>query len=85
MRSPGVLVATLPAVGGLDWRPGGLFNLDLVALTLANMTFPSRLVFILVGMPGVYQAMQWKAIQRHRGWRRPGTSEMNPALNCRGR
>lgn len=64
MKSLDVLVAVLLVVGGLNWGLVGLFNFDLVAAILGNMSFLSRIVYIIVGLSAVYQGMQWKAIQR---------------------
>lgn len=64
MKSIDVLVAVLLVVGGLNWGLVGLFNLDLVALIFGEMSILGRLVYILVGLSALYQALQWKAIQR---------------------
>ena len=61
----------LPAlviVGALNWGIVGAFHLDLVA-TLFGMRFGetnplSTVVYSLVGLAGLYQAVTWKAIQR---------------------
>ena len=67
MKSIDVLVAVLLVVGGLNWGLVGLFNLDLVALIFGEMSVLGRLVYILVGLSAIYQALQWKAIQRRWG------------------
>lgn len=67
MKSMDVLFATLLVVGGLNWGLVGLFNFDLVATILGNMSALSRVVYIVVGLSAVYQAFQWKAIQRRWG------------------
>ena len=62
-----VIVAVLLVVGGLNWGLVGLFNFDLVAAILGNMSALSRIIYIVVGLGAVYQALQWKAIQRRWG------------------
>lgn len=48
------LAWTLLFVGGLNWGLYGLFDLDLVALVFGDMTTPSRVVYVLVGLSAVY-------------------------------
>lgn len=67
MKSIDVFFATLLVVGGLNWGLVGLFNFDLVATILGNMSALSRVVYIVVGLSALYQASQWKAIQRRWG------------------
>ena len=64
MKSLDVIVATLLVVGGLNWGLVGLLNFDLVATVFGDTSLLSRLVYVLVGVSALYQAMQWKAIQR---------------------
>ena len=64
MKKIDVIVALLLVVGGLNWGLVGLLNFDLVGTLLGNMSAASRVVYALVGLCAVYQAMQWKAIQR---------------------
>jgi len=44
----------LVIVGALNWGLYGLFRLDLVALIFGQLTFLSRLIYILVGLSAVY-------------------------------
>lgn len=67
MRSFDVIAAVLIVVGGLNWGLVGLFGFDLVATIFGNMSFLSRIVYILVGISALYQGLQWKAIQRRWG------------------
>lgn len=64
MRSIDVLVAVLLVVGGINWGLVGFFNFDLVAGIFGSGAWLSRIVYIVVGLSALYQAMQWKAIQR---------------------
>ena len=40
-------------IGGLNWGFVGLFNLDLIALILGQMTLLARLVYMVVGIAAV--------------------------------
>ena len=62
-----VVVAALLVVGGLNWGLVGLLSFDLVAAIFGSMSAISRLVYILVGLGAIYQALQWKAIQKRWG------------------
>lgn len=64
MKNLDVLVALLLVIGGLNWGLVGMFNFDLVAAIFGPGAAISRIVYSLVGLSAVYQAMQWKAIQR---------------------
>ena len=63
MRSLDITAAILLVIGGLNWGLVGAANFDLVATIFGEMTVPSRLVYVLVGVAALYQALQWKAIQ----------------------
>lgn len=67
MKALDTIFAVLLVIGGLNWGLVGLFSFDLVKTILGDMTFLSRVVYILVGVSALYQAIQWKAIQRRRG------------------
>jgi hypothetical protein len=64
MKTMDVVAAILLVVGGLNWGLVGLFGFDLVASIFGDASAPSRIVYALVGLGAVYQALQWKAIQR---------------------
>jgi uncharacterized protein len=68
MKNLDVIAAALVIIGALNWGLAGVFHLDLVA-TLFGMTFgqtsaASAVVYALVGLSGLYQAITWKSIQR---------------------
>ncbi len=68
MKNLDVLAAGLVIVGALNWGLAGLFHVDLVA-ALFGMPFGetsplSSVVYGLVGLAGLYQALTWKSIQR---------------------
>ena len=64
MKNLDVVAAVLLVVGGLNWGLVGAANFDLVATIFGAMSPLSRIVYILVGLAAIYQALQWKAIQR---------------------
>jgi uncharacterized membrane protein YuzA (DUF378 family) len=67
MKTFDVLAAVLVVIGALNWGLYGAFGMDLVAAIFGDLSILSRLVYVLVGIGGLYQAVQWKAIQRR--WR----------------
>jgi uncharacterized membrane protein YuzA (DUF378 family) len=70
MKNLDILVAVLLVIGGINWGLVGLFQFDLVAAIFGGQGAGlSRLIYILVGLSGVYQALQFKAIQKRWGVR----------------
>lgn len=68
MKQLDVIAAALVIIGALNWGLAGLFHLDLVA-TVFGMKFGetsalSSVVYGVVGLAGLYQALTWKSIQR---------------------
>jgi uncharacterized protein len=68
MKTLDLLAAALVIIGALNWGMAGAFHLDLVA-ALFGMKFGetsalSTVVYSLVGLAGLYQALTWKSIQR---------------------
>jgi uncharacterized protein len=68
MKKLDVVAAALVVIGALNWGLAGVFHLDLVA-TVFGMQFGetsalSSVVYALVGLSGLYQALTWKSIQR---------------------
>ena len=64
MKTLDVVAAILVVIGAMNWGMVGLFQLDLVAALFGNASGLSRFVYTLVGFAGLFQAIQWKAIQR---------------------
>lgn len=67
MKSIDVIAAVLVVVGALNWGLVGLLRFDLVATIFGDMSLLSRIVYVLVGAAGAYQAIQLRAIQRRWG------------------
>jgi uncharacterized surface protein with fasciclin (FAS1) repeats len=64
MKKLDVIAALLLVVGGINWGIIGLGGPNLVATLLGDGSVLSRLVYGLVGLSALWQAMQWQAIQR---------------------
>ena len=64
MKKLDVLAAVLLVIGGLNWGLVGTGGVDLVATLFGAMSSPSRVVYALVGAAAIYQAFQWRGIQR---------------------
>ncbi len=56
--------ALLLVVGGLNWGLVGALHFNLVAALFGEMSVLSRIVYMLVGVAALYQALQWRSIQR---------------------
>ena len=80
MKSLDIVAAVLLVVGGLNWGLVGAFQFDLVAALFGPMSFMSATVYVLVGLAAVYQALQWRAIQRR--WLAPAPAN-RPAQAAR--
>ena len=63
MKTIDVVAAILVVVGAINWGLVGLFDFNLVQYVLGTGS-PARFVYILVGIAGAFQAVQWAAIQR---------------------
>jgi uncharacterized membrane protein YuzA (DUF378 family) len=64
MKKLDIIAAVLLVVGGLNWGVVALRGADLVGSLLGDASPLSRVVYLLVGLAALYQALQWKAIQR---------------------
>ena len=67
MKGLDVCVAVLLVIGGLNWGLIGFFGFDLVASIFGGMSVYSRIIYSIVGICAIYQAFQWKSIQRRWG------------------
>lgn len=64
MKKLDVVAALLLVIGGLNWGLVGAARFDLVATLFGDMSVMSQIVYVLVGSAAIYQALQWKSIQR---------------------
>lgn len=46
-------------VGGINWGLVGFFNVDLVAKLFGDASFATHMVYDLVGLCALYQAIKW--------------------------
>lgn len=69
MKKIDVVAAVLLVVGGLNWGLVGAARFDLVAALFGDMSLLSRVVYLLVGLAALYQAVQLRGIQRR--WAEP--------------
>jgi len=64
MKTLDVVAAVLLVIGGLNWGLVGAAQFDLVATLFGSMSAMSKVVYAMVGFAAIYQALQWKSIQR---------------------
>jgi len=64
MKTLDVLAVVLLIVGGLNWGLFGAFHFDLVAALLGNFSAISRVVYVLVGLAALYQAITVRAMSQ---------------------
>jgi uncharacterized protein len=68
MKILNIVTAVLLIIGGLNWGLVAIAELDLVAtvfgLTFGETNVASRIVYALVGLSALYQAVQLPATQR---------------------
>lgn len=72
MKTIDVIAAVLLVVGGLNWGLVALADFDLVAFLTQAGSFGSKnalgaVIYALVGLAALYQALRWPSIQRR--WR----------------
>jgi uncharacterized membrane protein YuzA (DUF378 family) len=70
MKTIDIIAAVLVVVGALNWGLVGVAKFDLVAALLGPGSILSSIVYALVGLSGLYQAVQFRAM-RHRWERSP--------------
>ena len=68
MKNLDVIAYALMVIGAVNWGLAGAFHIDLVA-ALFGMRFGetsaiTSVVYGLVGLAGLYQALTWRSIQR---------------------
>lgn len=63
MKSLDVVAAVLVVIGALNWGLVGIARFDLVAALFGEGAILSRIVYIVVGLAGLWQAIEFKAIQ----------------------
>ncbi len=64
MKKLDIAAGVLLVIGGLNWGVVGLTGSDLVGALFGDLSPLSRAVYLVVGLAALYEAVQWKAIQR---------------------
>lgn len=54
MKTLSYIALTIAIIGAINWGLIGLFGFNLVAFLFGDMTLLSRIVYILVGLSGLY-------------------------------
>lgn len=54
MKGMDYTALTIAIIGALNWGLIGLFRFDLVAFLFGNLGWMSRLIYVLVGLSGLY-------------------------------
>lgn len=54
MKALDYTALTIAIIGAVNWGLIGIFRFDLVAVLFGNMSWFSRIVYILVGLSGLY-------------------------------
>lgn len=54
MKALDYTVLIIGIIGALNWGLIGLFRFDLVAFLFGNMSWFSRIVYVIVGLAGLY-------------------------------
>lgn len=62
MKVLDVIAGILVIIGALNWGLYGALEIDVVAKTLGVMTTAARVVYILIGIAGLYRLFFCKAI-----------------------
>lgn len=70
MKQLDILAAVLVVVGALNWGLVAVAQFDLVAalfgMRFGEVSAASAVVYGLVGLAGLYQALSWKRVQGRR-------------------
>lgn len=59
-----VVALVLLVIGGLNWGLIGLADYNLVDMIFGSDSMLTRLIYILVGLSGVYVAWLWMKLER---------------------
>lgn len=54
MKAIDIISLILVIIGAINWGLIGLFNFDLVAMLFGNMTMLSRIVYVVIGVAGLW-------------------------------
>lgn len=68
MKTLDIIVAVLLVIGGANWGLVGVFDFNLVSWLVGDLSAASRIIYAMVGLSALYQALQVKGIQRRWQW-----------------
>ena len=66
MKTIDIIAEALVIIGALNWGLVGLFDFNLVGAVFGGSTPVARVIYVLVGLAAIVQAVQLPAI--HRRW-----------------
>lgn len=69
MKLIDIIATILVIVGALNWGLYGAFNLDVIARFLGQMTTAARVLYVLIGISGLYWLFFCRCV--HHRWCRP--------------
>jgi len=64
MKTIDLIAAIFLFVGGINWGLVALFDFNLVTWFFGGMNILTRVVYCLVAISAIYDAVMWKSIQR---------------------
>ena len=64
MKTIDMFAAVFLFAGGINWGLVGLFNFNLVEWLFGGMNFIVRIVYCMVALSAIYDAVMWKSIQK---------------------
>ena len=85
MKFIDVLAVVVVLVGALNWGLVGLFQFDLVAALLGDATLLSRLVYVVVGVAGLFSGPPMEGHSRSLGGPRESDGRSSGFAFCRCR
>lgn len=68
MRTLNIIALLLAVIGAINWGLVGLFSFNLVSALFGEMTALTRIIYILVGLAGLYCIGLFPLVNRV-GWR----------------
>ena len=71
MKILDIVAIVLLIIGGINWALIGIFEFNLVAAMFGELTMLTRIVYILVGVAAIYEAVGLPAQKRR--WHCTGT------------
>ncbi|MEN6304458.1 MAG: DUF378 domain-containing protein [Armatimonadia bacterium] len=76
MRTLNAIVLTLVIIGALNWGLVGAFNFNLVSAILGTGTLAARIVYLVVGLAGLYSLSLYPRVVRL--WHEARVAPMTP-------